>query len=196
MGFILAAAWALCVVVFLPGSYETWEPRKAAVLRIAGAGLLVAVLATPGWSRRLGQRRLDLAVVLWLIVEALATLASRSPRLSLFGDAMQHEGLLTSIALGGIYLASRCCLTSEKAANRALNAWLAAAGVAALYAFAQAAGLDPLPWLRSATIGGVIRPFGTLGHANVLGATTAAAATLALALARRGRGAPPAPPPA
>jgi hypothetical protein len=74
-----------------------------------------------------------------------------------------------------------------------LGAWiLVPAALASLYALAQVAGWDPIRWLDPATYlqaGVGLRPFGTLGHPNLMGVVAAASGAYALTRATgEGRG--------
>lgn len=180
MRWALRATLVATILTFTPGLFEGWETPKAAVARIAGWGLLAAVLATRGWRARLRLQPLDLAVAGMLAVELLATAFSVAPRVSLVGDPQQHEGLMTSVALAGLYLAARLALPRPGDARGTLDAWVIAACGASAYAFLQAAGLDPAPWKNTAVLGAVVRPFGTLGHPNLLGVITSAAGAIAI----------------
>jgi O-antigen ligase len=182
------------LLVFAPFMLDQFETPKAALLRIAGLGLLAAALAAPRALRDFRWCALDVAMAAWLAAELAATLASRSLWLSVFGELEQHEGLLTSLALAGCYLGARLALRDTRAWRGLFDAWFAATALSCLYALAQAAHVDPLPWAHQATLGGVVRPFGTLGHPNLLGvvscaAAAAAATRAALEPARRARNA-------
>lgn len=176
------AALLLVPALFIPGLIEGFELPKAAVLRVCGLAAGVAALGfARGRWRRL-RTPLDLAVLAWLVVEAATTVASRAPWMSLAGDYAQHEGLVTSLALAGGYLAVRVANPGPEAMRVTLRWWLAGMGIAAAYALVQAFGLDPLDWHGGATYGpGMtrLRPFGTLGHPTMLAPLTAAAAVSA-----------------
>jgi O-antigen ligase len=190
----LRAALALAILAFLPGLRESFEPPKAAAVRVCGLALLAAALAAPRIRRQAERLPLDLAVGAWLLVEILSTAFSASPLLSLVGEPVQREGLLTSLALAGAYLAMRTLPSHARGAGLdATLGWiLVPAAVAAAYALAQGAGIDPFGWAPSAIYpggSGGMRPFGTLGHPNLLGVVTACAASAALARAvGEGRG--------
>ncbi|MBI3540464.1 MAG: O-antigen ligase family protein, partial [Candidatus Eisenbacteria bacterium] len=189
------AALVLVALLFVPGLRDSFEPPKAAVVRAAGLALLVYVAT----ARRRGAppRRtgMDAAIAAWLAIEALATLASRSPLVSAIGEPMQREGLVTSLGLAGWYVATRAthgvAAAGDDAAagDRAIGTlgWaIAAMTVAALYALAQGAGWDVFRWTGSAVYGpggAIERPSATFGHPNLLGVAGAAAAAAALALA-------------
>src|SRR5262245_53769661 len=116
---------------------EHSETAKVEIVRVAGVGLLAASLARARQLRARFTQPLDMAMASWLGVELLATLFSRAPRLSVFGEQEQHEGLLTSLALFGVYVATRLSSRANGAggpephaahdARRMLDAWLAGA---------------------------------------------------------------------
>jgi O-antigen ligase len=175
-------ALALAILLFVPGLREGFEPAKAAALRACGLSLLAAALVAGDWRRRAGVVALDVAVGLWLAIEIASTAFSAAPIVSLVGEPLQREGLLTSLALAGIYAGLR--LTPGRPGLDRLAGWiLVPAALASLYALAQAAGWDPIRWLDPATYlkaGVGLRPFGTLGHPNLMGAVAALCGTFAL----------------
>jgi len=123
-------------------------------------------------------RALDLCVGAWLLVEIASTLASVSPTISLFGDTDQHEGLLTSLGLAGLYGAARLATTDASGARRTLLAVLGAVAASCAVALGQLATLGR----ENAAFGEWYRPFGSLGHANLLGALGAGAFAAAVGL--------------
>lgn len=178
----LLAALLLAPLLLVPGMREGFEGPKAWLVRACGLGALAALALAPAAWRRLRPQPLDLAVGAWLVVELATTLASRAPLLSLFGEYTQREGLLTSLAMAGLYLTARLSLAVPAARARAIDATLIAASIASGYALLQAAKLDPVDWapaLVAGAGGAVGRPFGTLGHPNLLGVVAAAAAVMA-----------------
>ena len=182
MRLVARAALAGSILLFLPGLLEQFEAPKAALVRALGIAVLASLAFAGGQRPRFQWRALDLAVAGWLLVELVCTTFSVSPSLSFFGDTKQREGLLTSFGLAGVYWAARAGAASVRGT---LTVGLAAATIAALYAALQATGLDWAAWAHIATYeraGPFMRPFGTLGHPNVLGVLTAAAAATAAAL--------------
>jgi O-antigen ligase len=176
------------VLLFVPGLLEQFETPKSAVLRVLGLGLL-GVLA-PRFPRRraAGLHPADVAVGAWLAVEVAATAFSVSPRVSLLGDLEQHEGLLTSLGLAGLYVAFRLHHDVPARVARSLALWLLALAGASLYAIAQASQLDLFRWARAPEYWpGLSRPFGTLGHPNLLGALGAAGLAMVVTLPYRTR---------
>jgi O-antigen ligase len=186
----LGSALICSLLLFVPGLFEQFETPKIEAVRLCGLGALAWSLVSGLAGRPRRWRPLDVAVAAWLLVEFLATALSGSPRLSLLGETRQHEGLLTSLSLAGLYFVGREALSRVGRTRATLLLWIVAASLVGLYALIQVAGLDPLQWRREAVYaGGYVRPFATMGHPNLLGAVTAAVAPLALALAltqRRG----------
>lgn len=183
MAILVRAVLLATPVVFFPYLIGSFEAPKAMVVRIAGLALLVAALPGRGARHGLSWNLLDRAVGTWLLIETAATLFARAPMLSLFGEQHQREGLLTSLALAGLYLGARLSIRDRGRLDAIGDAWLVGAAIAGAYALLQAAGLDPAPWSDTAILSGTMRPFGTLGHPNLLGAVTAPAAALSLARA-------------
>ncbi|MBI1797972.1 MAG: O-antigen ligase family protein [Candidatus Eisenbacteria bacterium] len=206
MPFWIPLALGLAFVFFVPGLLEQFEVPKTEAVRVCGFACMAWAFAA-GWGRRAGRVRplvlIDIAVLAWLAVEIAATVASVSPGLSLFGEPEQREGLLTSLALAGLYAAVRVTAGGGQATGAApgsrrasgasagalhvsleVLAW--AAAVASLYAVLQAAHLDPIPWVGGPIYGTYVRPGGTLGHPNLLGVAAASACAIAVAMAVAG----------
>jgi O-antigen ligase len=175
---------------FMPGLLEQFETPKIEIVRLCGLAALAASLIAGKAGRPRRWSALDRAVWAWLLVEILATAFSVAPRVSLAGETRQREGLLTSLALAGLYFAAREAFRHPPRMRLGVDLMLGAGSLVALYALAQVLGHDPMTWRREATFaGGYVRPFATLGHPNLLGLVCAGTATLALALAIAGAGA-------
>jgi len=182
------AAIVLSVLLFIPGLLEQFETPKSAVLRGLGLGLLGVLAARFPRGRAQGLRPADLGVAAWLAIEIAATVASVEPRVSVRGDLEQHEGLLTSLGLAGLYVAFRLHHDVPARVARSLALWLLALAGACLYAIAQASQLDAFRWARAPEYWpGLSRPFGTLGHPNLLGALGAAGLAVVVTLPWRTR---------
>jgi len=183
----VSIALAGTALLFLPGLLEQFETPKIEIVRLCGWGALAYGLVAGRAGRPARWSALDRAVALWLAVEAVATIFSVSPRVSLVGETRQREGLLTSVALAGLYFAARDAFARPGRTRLACDLILALAAGVAIYAVAQVTGLDPFLWQREATYaGGYVRPFGTLGHPNLLGVMMAAGASLSAGLAIAG----------
>ncbi|MEO5616887.1 MAG: O-antigen ligase family protein [Candidatus Eisenbacteria bacterium] len=174
---------------FVPGLLDPFNGPKAAVLRLIGLPLLLFVAvdaARAPRSRRGVPCALDLAVAFWVVGSLCSAAFGLSPRLSLLGELGQREGVLTVLALAGVYAAARRSHHETGHARATLTTALAAATLAAAYAMLQRAGLDPLSWESGAYYpgdhGAVLRVFASLGNPILLG--TVLAAALAAGLAR------------
>ena len=177
-------ALVICFLLFAPGLTEQFEAPKAAALLVVGLASIGAALSSRDALRQVRWHLLDVSILAWLSVEILATGISVLPRLSLLGEPGQRDSLLTSVALVGIYLATRVSTRTPRDLEGTLLVALAAATVSSVYAIAQAAGLDPLAWTRTSGYGAVqMRPFGTLGHPNLLGAVASACLASAVPMA-------------
>lgn len=180
------AALVLAILAYWPAMLEQFESPKAAVVRVLGCGLLAATLAGMVVGRK-GPRRswqpLDVCMAAWLLVEIASTGMSVAPTISLFGDTEQQEGLLTSLGIAGLYAATRFATVDAASARRTLLVTLGAIAAACAVALWQLASFDRVAWENAPTYLGWYRPFGSLGHANLLGAMAAAALTATLGLA-------------
>ncbi len=208
MLLLVRSALLLSFLVFIPGVLEQFQVPKAHVVRILGIGALASLAAAlpfrrPAAASSQGESpsappgpphrwpAMDVAMVAWLATEAAATAVSDSPRLSFFGDLDQHEGLLTSLGLAGLYFATRRAVRTDREARALLDTAIGAAAAASGYALLQLLGLDPARWHGTAGYGvgseSYTRPFGTLAHPNLLGVVTAPALASSLALAQLDR---------
>jgi O-antigen ligase len=193
-------ALALVILGFVPGAYDAFNAPKALALRVLGGGLLAALAVAALAGRRLSMpaasgvgpfertplspvRLLDLAVLGWLAVGGLSLLAGVAPRLALAGELTQREGLLTTLALAGLYFAARRGHATAEEAVRTNTVALTCAGIAAVHALLQVAGLDPLGGdTRARYVAGAVavtRPAATLGNPILLGLLLAGALGIA-----------------
>jgi len=187
-GFILYALLWLVPVVFYRGASEVFEFPKTELLATGALLLLggflsgeIARLGARGWrvwAGGLGRRAaegvkrdpLAGAIALFLFSASLSAVFSIRRDAAFFGAHESEAGLKTAFATAAIYFASRSLASSPRHLRRIARAAAAALAVALCYATLQLMGLDPFPWTRSATLAGVRRVPGTLGHANHLGA--------------------------
>jgi O-antigen ligase len=180
------------IVGFVPGMLDPFAGPKATALAVLGLASLAA-FAVAAARRRPAFTALDIAVAAWCGVAVLSALFSVSPRLSWLGESGQREGLRTTLAFAGLYVAARAAHRVPSDERRTLDAALLAAVAAAAYAMIQCSGYDPLAWSNVATYpaGGhlVLRPASTLGNATALGAMLAAALAIVTARLAAGRGA-------
>jgi O-antigen ligase len=182
---VLAAHAVLSPLVLWTLSDDAFEPPKIALLQ-TGALALVAMQASGFVARALAGRapapRLPRDLVGWGALAVLAsavasTLVSASPTTSLFGAARSHLGLISIAAFAVLFSATRRAATDPGQVRGLVAAHLVGAAGACAYALVQLAGLDPLPWRPTWSV--AVRPFGSLGQPNFLGAYLAGVAPLA-----------------
>ncbi len=178
-------ALVVAILGFWPAALEPFAPLKAVFLRGIGLGLLVWVGAE-AWAGRVRRPgALTLAVAGWVVVSALATALSWSPRLSFVGELGQREGMLLALALAGLHVAAAHAHRDERQVRTTLLTLLLAGVGAALHAQLQLAGLDPLSadGVRTHAVHGglALLPTGPLGDPRLLGVVLAVVLPVALA---------------
>jgi O-antigen ligase/Flp pilus assembly protein TadD len=167
---ILFGLLLLIPLVFTGRTLEAFETPKVALLQ-TGA-LALAALTIVSRTESSPPRRLDpitWGLILFTASATISTLTSLSPRASFFGGIESFAGLTTVLAFAAIYFAVREFVTSPNQVRRLLLAPVIATGLVAGYAVVQVLRLDPYPWGASSSVGGFVRPFSTLAHANMLG---------------------------
>lgn len=176
------------VLGFWPGLLEPFQPWKAALLRVAGIGLLAWVATEFVLRRAPGLPRpgaLTLSALAWGTVCALSAALGIAPHVSWMGEPAQREGFLTAAALVGLHLGAAQAHRHADDVHATLAVVMASALAAAAYAQLQLAGLDPIGWsglsLYHAQGGSVLRPAGPVGNPILLAAVLAAALPLVLA---------------
>jgi O-antigen ligase/tetratricopeptide (TPR) repeat protein len=182
----------LTPLVFSWQTVEAFEYNKVALL-LLGALILVALCLV----RLLAARPALGAVTSWLrdpivagallfgVSVVVSTLTSISPVTSLFGTQESYAGLTTMLAYVVVFVATRAVVGSVADARRLLLAPVVAAGVAGAYAVLQVLRLDPVGFGRVSEITGLVRPFATMGHPNLLGAFLVMAFPLTVEAGRR-----------
>ena len=185
-----AAAVVPCLLVLVPLAFGRWtlEPftyNKAVLLQIAA--LAIVAWFGPGrlWNALRGAGRDPAAIgaLLFGASAVLSTVISVSPRTSLQGAPESYTGLGVVLAYLVLFFSARTAFASTAGIRTVAAAAAIAAAGAAAYAALQAAGREPLGWEDMSQVGGFVRPFGTLGHPNFLGAYLAMAIPLLLYLA-------------
>lgn len=192
-------------LVFSKETVEVFEYNKvaalvvAAIVLLAGGGWYLArrvFLAAPSDAAearaRLGREvgavvrdPLALGFGLFFLSAGASTVASISPRISLFGAHESFAGLLTILAYTVLFFGTRALVRSAQDARRVLIGSVIGAAVAGTYALVQLLQLDPIQWSRTASFEGLVRPFGTMGHPNFLAALLAMAFPIAAFFALR-----------
>jgi O-antigen ligase/Tfp pilus assembly protein PilF len=177
-------------LVFTGSTLEAFETPKVALLQLLAivlAALGVLACFYGGGLRKWGA--IPFAVLAFVASAVTSTIFSISPHTSLHGGIDSLAGLTTILSFAVITFAAGWFVLTPEQARRLLVAPVIAAGLASAYAIVQALGFDPYPWHVSSTVGGFLRPFATLGHANLLGGYLVVALPLAAYFAVRARGA-------
>ncbi len=124
----MRAALAAAILGFVPGLLDVFASPKAIALRVLGLPLLVLAAARgtnalrrggpAAWRPRTPVEWADLAAVAWMLVSIASALAGLSPRTSLLGEIGQREGVLTTLALGGLWFGARASQRDATDARR------------------------------------------------------------------------------
>src|SRR5262249_22501553 len=148
-------------------------------LQLGALGLLVLgvpLLLQETADRRRGLLRQALrepafvGVLLFGVSAVASSVVSLSPRTSIYGANESFSGLTMMAPWILVFCAAWLLAASAGAVRSLLRAPVIAAAVTSVYALIQAAGADPIAWQGRAVFAGYVRPFGTLGHPNLLGA--------------------------
>lgn len=186
---LVPLALVLTPLVFARWTLEPFIYNKAALLQLtaltlvglAGTGRILAVM------RGVWRDPVAVGAVLFGLSAIVSTVASVSPRTSLQGAPESFAGLGVVLGYLVVFFAARAALASTAGMRTVAGAAAVAAAGAAAYAAVQVIGLEPMGWNDASQVGGFVRPFGTLGHANFLGAYLAMALPLLLYLVSRAR---------
>jgi O-antigen ligase len=178
----VVAPAAVVPLIFTTRYNDVFYPPKVIALWVV---LLVAVWAVVLTSPRPPRwvRSVDVAVAAFTAWHGLALAVSTDRHQSLFGERLQHQGVLTLVLYVCFFYLARVCVTSTQALWRLLHAVVAGAVVVAGYALAQRVGIDPV-WHGELPAG---RVFSTIGQPNALAAYFVLALPAAVVLAWRAR---------
>jgi O-antigen ligase len=176
---ILFAHLLLSPLVFYRGTLEVFEYNKVTLLR--GTGIVLLGLGLAAWIGRswrefrailrpLIREPIVWGVVLFLLSAALSTITSISPRTSFWGANESYAGLFTVFAYAVMFFGTLALCRTAEDCRRLTLASILGAVTASAYALLQVAHLDPVAWQRVSEFNGYVRPFATLGHANLLAA--------------------------
>lgn len=127
----------------------------------------------------------DVALGAFLALNVAALAASTDRHQSVFGEPLQHQGVLTLALYAGSFVVARAVVRDTETLRRLLVALVAGAVVVSGYAIVQAVGLDPI-WGHDLPGD---RVFSTLGQPNALAAYLVLALPAAVVVARSHRAA-------
>ncbi|NLE44808.1 MAG: hypothetical protein GX620_08820, partial [Chloroflexi bacterium] len=155
---VIEIGWLLAVIVtplfFNVYSSRVFEPDKLTTLRT------IAILMVVAWSVKIIEERssgrqgdildwrtpLVLPTCVTVIVYALSTALSITPRISLLGSYQRLQGTYTTLAYIVIFLMILQTLRSRAQLDRLINVIILNSLPIALYGLIQRNQLDPLPW--------------------------------------------------
>lgn len=194
MRFLVPLVAALVPLLITPGLFSHFDVTPKVAVLLLGTALL---LSYRGVNVQNVYNLLQQPAGHWLaailgavwISAALATLFSTNPLLSLNGSGWRRLGLISETALLLFVLMAAGWLVAEPGNIRLLlRACVASGALSAAYGIAQYFGRDPLMPVSAYQVGEgqfmIVRPPGTLGHADYFAAWLVTIVFLALALER------------
>src|SRR5580704_1756959 len=194
MHFLVPLVAALVPLVILPGLLSYFDITPKIAILLFGVSLILLYPGTNisnlrGLLRARAGRWFAALIALTWLMSAIATTFSAYPLLSLTGGNWRRYGFIVESGLLLFILLAAAWLAADQDNIRVLlRASVASGGLASLYGIAQYFGWDP--WLPAAAYQAgegsftIVRPPGTLGHADYFGAWLLIIAFLSLALER------------
>jgi O-antigen ligase len=198
MEILLALLVFLLPLLITPGILFHYDVTpKVIILCLAMAGCTafprqIAEGAASLWRRKAGRLLFGLAAAQTLWYAVAAALSTR-PWFSVLGSNWRRMGLATVVALCAFaILAAGQVARRAESLSTLLRAYTLAMAIASLYGILQYFDIDPLQtasaYHAQAGDSTIVRPPGTLGHADYFGWWLAIGMFCALALARIERG--------
>ncbi|MCW5977807.1 MAG: O-antigen ligase family protein [Bryobacteraceae bacterium] len=179
VSLLLPLVAALVPILTLPRIlfYFDVTPKVAVLLIAAAVAACFArtnAAALGEFTRTREGRRLTVVFAALAFAAIVSTAASTNPALSLSGGNWRRFGLVTELALLAFILLATAGIAARPAALRTTLRVVAMSGaLVALYAVLQYFGWDPLLPPAAYHVGEgfwtIVRPPGTIGHANYLG---------------------------
>ena len=195
VGLLVTLMAALVPLIITPGLLAYFDVTPKIALLLFFTALMLLYPRANGYNfqavlnTKAGRWFAALVTLEWLAA-ALASALSSNPALSLHGSNWRRLGLLPETGLLLLVLVTAGWLAADHRNTRMLlRACVASGALAALYGIAQYFGWDPLLPARAYQEGEgvftIVRPPGTLGHADYFAAWLAIVVFFGLALARR-----------
>ncbi len=185
---------ALVPLLITPGALSYFDiTPKIALLLVGTALMLSQVRANISDVRTLMTTKAGTLLTTLLAAEwtafAIATIVSTNRRLSLYGGSWRRLGLIPETGLLVFtFIAAGWLAARQDRVRILLRATVGAGTIAACYGIAQYFGWDPLLPAAAYEVGegvlAIVRPPGTLGHADYFAAWLVVVLFLALALTR------------
>ena len=181
LAIVLTAGAVVLPLVFTVALSDVFALPKTVVMLGLSVVLLTGLvpLALRPGTIALGQLSgVAVALAVYLVLTATATLRSPDPLHSLVGEQLQYQGLLATVGYAVAFLGARRSLGDMQRIRRLFAVVVIAAVLVAGYGFLQQMGRDPIWQVLNKG-----RIFSTLGQANALAAYLVLVLPLALALA-------------
>lgn len=176
-------------LVFIYQTLDIFELSKLTFLRLVTLTLLGAWAWKIYGSRRVAIARtpLDYFILIYLGVFTLATIFSKNFLISVVGDYVRYEGVLTILNYGVVFFLAGSLLRNNPAVpdikafvRRLILAAIAAADLVAIYGIFQRFGLDFYAWSNQGS--DITRAFSTMGNPIYVAAYLTIVLSLSLAL--------------
>jgi len=192
MRFLVPLVAALVPLLITPGWLSTFDVTPKVAVLLFGMALILLYPANHWgdiralWRASAGRSFLSLLAVSWVAC-ALATAFSSNRALSLHGAIWRRFGLLSTTGVLLFAVLAAAWLAAERTnVLITLRFCAAAGGLASLYGIAQYFGWDPLLPAQAYHVGEgaftIVRPPGTLGHADYFASWLVIVVFFALAL--------------
>ncbi|MBC8264557.1 MAG: hypothetical protein H8E47_10595, partial [Anaerolineales bacterium] len=157
---VIEAGWLTAIIVvplfFNVYSDRVFEPDKLTLLRsialVMAVAWVIKVLEAGSWRLEVGNWKLVLGTplvlptLLLVAVYILATIASVTPRISLWGSYQRLQGTYTTFSYIVIFFLALQGLRTRQQIERLVTAAILVSLPISLYGILQRYGLDPLPW--------------------------------------------------
>jgi tetratricopeptide (TPR) repeat protein len=161
---VIEAGWLAAIIVtplfFNVYSDRVFEPDKLTLLRSIALVMVVAwvikVLEVGSWKMEVGRWKVSrtplvLPTLLLVMVYMLATIASVTPRVSLWGSYQRLQGTYTTLSYIVIFFLALQGLRTREQIERVVTIAILVSLPISLYGILQHYGLDPLPWAGEVT---------------------------------------------
>jgi tetratricopeptide (TPR) repeat protein/O-antigen ligase len=169
---VIEAGWLAAVIVvpifFNVYSDRTFEPDKLTLLRsialVMAVAWVIKVLETGSWKLKAGDQRpvtsfqlsalktpLVLPTLVLVTVYILATIASVTPRASLWGSYQRLQGTYSTFSYIIIFFLALQGLRTREQIERLVTIAILVSLPVSLYGILQHYGRDPLPWAKPVT---------------------------------------------
>ncbi len=149
---LIEGAWLAAAVVvplvFTQRALDSYEPYKAAMVRLLAAIIAAAWVVNLFLSRKITgtsavPRSVGVALTALLGAQLLSTLFSINPHASWWGGAQTSQGLFDAVAEAVLFLAVAGGLRGGRQIDRLVTALVATTIPVSFYALAQRAGIEP-----------------------------------------------------